>query len=187
MTLAMCKQHSDSPKHPPSSTPNPKAFVKAPRHLLRDWRISVEARLLLLIIRSYAHKGDECWPSARRLSIDMGRSERMVFRYINELEDNRLIRRRRKDPNNPKSPTVFTLLEKFAENRLQKLADPDRNLKPLSLSPVSVTSLSPVSDEVEEPLLGPEGEPLASGEPENVIHLPKLKKARKRAEAPEGA
>lgn len=66
------------------------AFV--PNCILRDPRLSAQARLLYSILKSYAWQDDHAIPGQKRLANEMGCSDRMVRTYLQELEDCGLIR-----------------------------------------------------------------------------------------------
>lgn len=148
-----------------------KSFTALPTYLLRDWRVSRDARLLMGILRSYAMNKNQCWPSCETLCRDMGCSRSQLYRYLKELVDARWIERRPKDPTNKRSVVLYTLHDKDLEEYQQKLADPNRHL----VSPVRPTIVSPVAHEVDKPWKGEEigGSCTIEETPDNVIHIPR--------------
>lgn len=113
-------------------------FTKTPTLIARDHRISIAARHLLTVLCGYCYgKRDTCFPSIEKLSEHMGISPRSVFRFLNELEDLKLIARTKKHPGQHKSPNLYILTFFEEEERLQSLQKHTRRLK-RAVTPVSV-------------------------------------------------
>lgn len=66
-------------------------FIKALTKVVRDTRISREARFLYVILKAYADKDGHCFPSADTLAKDIGTGRRQVFRWLKELVKWRVI------------------------------------------------------------------------------------------------
>lgn len=67
-------------------------YVRIANTVARDARLSMQARTLYVVLRSYAH-GDRayCWPGRRRLAEDCGCSVDTVKRLIHEIVDAGLV------------------------------------------------------------------------------------------------
>lgn len=131
----------------------PKNFIRVPKYLVRDFRVPIQVRMFMVVLRSYAYTKNECWPSYETVAKDLGCSVRQVHRYAEHAESVGWLDRRPMDPHNPSGKTRFILNDYEAEKRFQKLADPERKLKTLrneSVTPMSVTPLTPMSHEEEE-------------------------------------
>jgi hypothetical protein len=63
----------------------PDRFAKFPTWL-RDRSDLGTARLLYVILGTYANAGGECWPGMKSLSDNMGASKRTIIRMLNTLE-----------------------------------------------------------------------------------------------------
>lgn len=120
-------------KHPP--------FVMAFKAILRNHKISPPARLLLLIIKSYADRsGVFCFPSQETLAADLGRSVPSIKRLINELRNRALITTfQRKTKTGNASTTAFM----FNDEAVARLTIPRKKIKkpgithdPRQVSPV---------------------------------------------------
>lgn len=148
------------------------SFVKVPRYLIRNWKISLLDRMFLMVLASYCWKGRECWPSGQTIAQDMGVDVRTVWRCAKSCEKQGLIKRRPQIPGNKKSSTVYTLTFDNAAQREDKLADPGRSL----VTPQSPILVTPESHEVEEVLKGSEDESQTSvareSGPTNILPMP---------------
>lgn len=131
----------------------PHNFVRVPKYVVRDFRVPVQVRMFMVVLRSYAYSKNECWPSYETVAKDLGCSVRQVHRYADHAESVGWLDRRPMDPHNPSGKTRFILKDYEAEKRFQKLANPERKLKTVSnmlVTPMSVTPLTPMSHEEEE-------------------------------------
>ncbi|WP_315119188.1 helix-turn-helix domain-containing protein [uncultured Clostridium sp.] len=71
--------------------------------------MSIGAFKLYSILSTYCYgRKDSCFPSQKTLANDMGKSTRTIRRYLSELEDNDLIRIKRRGSNS----SIYTLVEK---------------------------------------------------------------------------
>lgn len=61
------------------------AFSAFPHAIIRDTRVSRDARLLYSVLQMYWWQGGECWASHATLAADMGCKERMLRYYLREL------------------------------------------------------------------------------------------------------
>ena len=68
-------------------------FVKMPRLLLLDDRLSFGSKYLYCHLKSYMDADGRCFPGVPHLSRASGLSRASIFRYFNELEEFGLIRR----------------------------------------------------------------------------------------------
>jgi hypothetical protein len=68
-------------------------YARAFHRTMRDARLSQGARLLLIILKSYADAQGHCHPSVATLMADMGASRATVFRLLDELEKWRILTR----------------------------------------------------------------------------------------------
>ena len=59
--------------------------------LLRDKRISAEAKVLYQILMSYARSNETCWPSHATLAEDIGLSVRRIADLLGQLASAGLI------------------------------------------------------------------------------------------------
>lgn len=71
-------------------------YTKIPNTLLKRSDISPGAKLAYVMLLSYAHKVDRCFPGQRRLAADMGVAVRSVIRYMQELVKVSLLRVKRR-------------------------------------------------------------------------------------------
>ncbi|MEG1142214.1 MAG: helix-turn-helix domain-containing protein [Clostridia bacterium] len=67
-------------------------FTPIENRLLKDTSLSCKARMLAIIISSYCHEGNECYPSQQTLANDMGMSVRSIQRYLTELKEAGIVR-----------------------------------------------------------------------------------------------
>jgi DNA-binding transcriptional ArsR family regulator len=71
-------------------------YTVVPNVLLHYPGLSPSARLLLIMLRHYAHQSEEAWPGQKRLADDLGLSESTIRRAVRELEERALIETRRR-------------------------------------------------------------------------------------------
>lgn len=81
-------------------------FVQLPRSILHAKGLSRDAKLLYAVLLSYAWQDGSCFPGYERLKGDLGCGINQVTRYMRELEDARLISRRKRGQG---KTTVYTL------------------------------------------------------------------------------
>lgn len=60
-------------------------FSPLPHAVIRETRVSRDARLLYAVLQMYWWQGGECWASHATLAADMGCKERMLRYYLREL------------------------------------------------------------------------------------------------------
>jgi DNA-binding transcriptional ArsR family regulator len=80
---------------------DPRLFVRAPKIIIYDKKISSPAKILYFILQDYGRNGLIC-PSVCQLARDMGKSERQIQNLLRELE---------------KAGLVITILQRQASNR----------------------------------------------------------------------
>jgi Helix-turn-helix domain len=66
-------------------------FTQVPNHILTMKDISVGAKLAYATLLKYAWGDDGCFPGQLKLANDMGAGERSVRRYLEELEQAKLL------------------------------------------------------------------------------------------------
>jgi hypothetical protein len=66
-------------------------FTQVPNFILTNAEISVGAKLAYAMLLKYAWGDDACFPGQTKLAVDMGSGERSVRRYLEELENARLL------------------------------------------------------------------------------------------------
>lgn len=71
-------------------------YTKIPNTILKRADISPGAKLAYVMLLSYAHKVDRCFPGQRRLAEDLGVAVRSVIRYMQELVKAALLRVKRR-------------------------------------------------------------------------------------------
>ena len=79
----------------PPETPKGEGFTKAPNAVIKCPDVSPLARLLYVILRSYAWQEATCFPGRERLAADLGVNEKTLRLKVRELEDHRLIHQER--------------------------------------------------------------------------------------------
>src|SRR5688572_23065540 len=71
-------------------------YTKVPNTILKRRDISPGAKLTYVMLLSYAHKQDRCFPGQKRLADDIGAGVRSVIRYMQELVKEGLLRVKRR-------------------------------------------------------------------------------------------
>lgn len=71
-------------------------YTRMPNTVLRRADISTGAKLTYMMLLSYAHHQNFCFPGQARLASDLGVGERSVVRYIQELVTSGLLRVKRR-------------------------------------------------------------------------------------------
>src|SRR3954469_15737971 len=71
-------------------------YTKIPNTILKRVDISPGAKLTYVMLLSYAHKADRCFPGQKRLAAEMGVAVRSVIRYMQELVKASLLRVKRR-------------------------------------------------------------------------------------------
>jgi hypothetical protein len=66
-------------------------FIQAPNIVIRDGSLSVNAKVLYLLLLSYAWQDGECFPGHKRLADNMGVKRTTIWRSLSELKSRRLI------------------------------------------------------------------------------------------------
>lgn len=95
--------------------------------MVRNTRISLGCRFLLVLLRTYCSRGgDQCWPSAETLAGDMDVCDRQVRRYIAEAKKSGLLATKPRFPGERKG-VIYTLLDEDEAFRLQLCACPKGN------------------------------------------------------------
>ncbi len=62
-------------------------FTQIPNFVIRDSSLSIGARLLIAVLKSYAWNGSTCYPGQERLAAELGVSSRTIRRLLCELRD----------------------------------------------------------------------------------------------------
>lgn|SRR5579871_1229262 len=68
-----------------------RGFTQVPNHVLESAVLSPGAKLAYAMLLKYAWQNDYCFPGQRRLSKDMGVTDRSVRTYLQELEQKQFI------------------------------------------------------------------------------------------------
>ena len=122
----MLRTPAPAPGIPPDPTPPPGAgaddhaggtlavasaalrggFVLLPRTLLHAPGLSRDAKLLYAVLLSYAWQQGSCFPGYERLQADLQCSVNSVTKWMQELQDARLVTRRRRGQG---KTTLYTL------------------------------------------------------------------------------
>jgi hypothetical protein len=71
-------------------------YTKVPNTILRRGDVSPGAKLAYVMLLSYAHSQDRCFPGQERLAADIGAGVRSVVRYLQELVKLSLLRVKRR-------------------------------------------------------------------------------------------
>lgn len=71
-------------------------YSALPHDIMRDTRLSRDARLLYAILQGHWWQGGECWASHATLAAEMGCKERMLRYYLTELLEAGVITERRR-------------------------------------------------------------------------------------------
>lgn len=97
-------------------------FVRAFKIVVRDPKLSLQARAVLSIIRSYANtNGTHCYPSIDKIQADAGCPRRTLERYLSELRKACLIyTEQRKTKGGRRSSCLFLLFDEERARLLQK-------------------------------------------------------------------
>ena len=69
------------------------SYTSIPNTILKRDDVSPGAKLAYVMLLSYAHQTDRCFPGQTRLARDMGVGERSLIRYLKELRDRQLLER----------------------------------------------------------------------------------------------
>lgn len=86
-------------------------FVIAYKAVLRLANLSLEAKAVLLILKSYANSdGTHCFPSLDKLAADAGCSHRTIRRYLAELKKRGLIHSEQRQTGKGKFSSITFLL-----------------------------------------------------------------------------
>lgn len=84
-------------------------FARMFHRLLRDPRISPGAKGFLGCLKSFASKEGYCFPSVRLLSACMGCDRKTVFRWLDELEELRIVKRVARSARGQKTTNQYLL------------------------------------------------------------------------------
>ena len=71
-------------------------FVQLPKKILWASNLSRDAKILYAVLLGYAWQEDRCFPGYRRLCQDVGATEKMVRKYMRELDTVGLVSQRRR-------------------------------------------------------------------------------------------
>ena len=71
-------------------------FTSTPNYILRNPNVSVGAKMVYILLLSYAWQKGSCFPGQETLASDLGVSNRSVVKWIKELEKEGLIARKRR-------------------------------------------------------------------------------------------
>src|SRR5919206_2232740 len=63
-------------------------FTQVPNFLLKDPKISANAKVVYSMLLSYAWNNDRVFPGQERMAKDIGTSQPTIARAVKELEDN---------------------------------------------------------------------------------------------------
>src|SRR5919205_3726950 len=63
-------------------------FTQVPNFLLKDPKLSANAKIVYSMLLSYAWNNDRVFPGQERMATDIGTSQPTIARAVKELEDN---------------------------------------------------------------------------------------------------
>lgn len=86
-----------------------KGFTQIPNDVLRDFSLSVPARLTYALLSSFAWQDESCWPGQKKLGKLLRVSDRQLRKYIRELEGAKLVRVHRRGL---KKTNLYLLLDR---------------------------------------------------------------------------
>lgn len=111
--------------------------------IIRNPKLSPDARLLLLLIKSYGDSsGLHCYPGESTLAADMGCHVRTIKRLVCELRKAGLLSTEQRRNKDGKASTLSYLLDD--ERRAKLASPPKRKRKPGDMAvPPSMTPVSP--------------------------------------------
>lgn len=95
------------------------SYTSIPNTILKRDDLSPGAKLAYVMLLTYAHQTDRCFPGQARLAKDMGVGERSLIRYLKELQDRHLLKVKRQGLGRT---NIYTLA-KWVKPRSAKLAD----------------------------------------------------------------
>lgn len=88
-----------------------KNFTVIPNEILEKSQLSVPARYLLCVLLKYCGQNEWCYPSQETLGKQLGYTARYVRDLLNELQLNKLIKRKRTGFNKPNTYKVAKIFE----------------------------------------------------------------------------
>lgn len=88
----------------------PRGFTIVPNALLRLPQLSRDAKLLYIVLSSYAWQSDQCFPGYDRLQADLQCGRAQIAKYLGELKRAGLIRSQRRGPG---QTALYTIVDKF--------------------------------------------------------------------------
>src|SRR4030066_1690040 len=93
-----------------SPTVSKSNFTQVPNELLEDCGLSIPSRYLLFVLLKYMMQKDFCFPSQNTLAKVLGRSTRHIRNLLNELENNKYIRKTRSGFNTTNTYVIGSVL-----------------------------------------------------------------------------
>lgn len=93
-----------------------KNYTKIPNEILDECQLTIQARYLYCVLRRHCGNKEFCFPSQDKLAKETGYGARYIRTLLNELENNRLIRRERKGWNRSNTYEVSINLEQVRNN-----------------------------------------------------------------------
>jgi len=82
-------------------------FTQVPNCILRDPSLSAGARVTYALLSSFAWQDDECWVGQKKLGMLAGVGDRMIRKYLDELEEAALIEIHRQGQTKPNRYVLF--------------------------------------------------------------------------------
>lgn len=177
------------------------SFSALPHEVIRDTRISRDARLLYAVLQMYWWQGGECWETHATLAADLGCGVRQLQRYLDELIEGGLITERRRGHGQQKAyAPVLTRQGCRVEPVKDDVSEHDAsdglatNTTPLSdqhdihdvsnTTPVSDRGRHP-EDREREPILPGQGDGATSAAPPPApVEKPSVKRTRRTKRQP---
>ena len=92
-------------------------FTQVPNAILKAKEISQGAKLVYVMLLSYAWHNNSCFPGQDRLADDIGVSRRSVNSHIKELEAKRFVKVTRKGLGKPNLYELFLIATKAPANK----------------------------------------------------------------------
>jgi biotin operon repressor len=120
-------------------------FVQLPKQVLRASNLTRDAKLLYAVLLGYAWEQDRCFPGYARLCQDMGATEKVVRKYMQELEAIGLVIQKRRGLGK-------TNLYRLPDLRTAKLEIPEGSKTPVQERYGAEGSKTPVLEQSDAPV-----------------------------------
>lgn len=120
-------------------------FIQLPKQVLKARNLTRDAKLLYAVLLSYAWEQGSCFPGYGRLCQDMGATEKVVRKYMQELEAAGLVAQKRRG-------LGLTNVYRLPDLRNAKLDFPERSKTPVQERYGPEQSKTPVLEQSEAPV-----------------------------------